>query len=348
MSSTQPGENTMKTKRLDGRDEVILEPELPIVDSHFHLFDLPNNRYMLDDYLDDVHAGHNIVASVYCESQAFVRKNGPELMRPLGEVEFANGVAAMTASGRYGDCQVAAGIIGHTNMTYGSKTGDLLDRCMEIAPDRFRGVRHVTLDYPDDRPFKFIMTFRPPPGLLETEGFPLALAELEKRGLTFDAAIYDPSLPRLTQLVDQFPGLTFVLNHMGIAIGIDMNANERAEVFSTWSENLRKLAQRPNVMCKVGGLGMPNWGFRFEERQDVVSYLELAEAWRPYVETAIESFGVDRCMLESNFPPDGRSGGFVPLWNAYKHILRAFSSGEKAALFSRNAARVYRLDLPGL
>jgi predicted TIM-barrel fold metal-dependent hydrolase len=338
----------MKTKRYDGRDEPILDPDLPILDSHIHLFDLPNSRYMLDDYLTDAQGGHNVVASIYCESQAFVRKDGPEWMRPLGEVEFANGVAAMTATGQYGKCRVAAGIIGHANLTYGSRVGELLDRCMDAAPERFRGVRHVTLDYPDDRPFKFIMTYRPPAGLLETPGFPLGLAELERRGLTFDAAIYDPSLPRLIQLVDQFPGLTFVLNHMGIAIGIDMTDTEKAEMFRTWSTNLHWLAERPNVMCKVGGLGMPVWGFRFEEREDVIGYQELAAAWRPYVETAIDAFGVDRCMMESNFPPDGRSGGFIPTWNAYKHILSGCSAEERANLFARNAARVYRLDIPGV
>lgn len=338
----------MKTKRNDGRDEPILDPDLPILDSHIHLFDLPNNRYMLEDYLADAQGGHNVIASIYCESQAFVSKDGLEWMRPLGEVEFANGVAAMTATGQYGKCRVAAGIIGHANLTFGSRIGELLDRCIEVAPNRYRGVRHVTLDYPDDRPFKFIMTYRPPAGLLETPGFPLGLAELERRGLTFDAAIYDPSLPRLTELVDQFPGLTFVLNHMGIAIGIDMTDTERDEMFRTWSANLRQLAKRPNVMCKVGGLGMPVWGFRFEEREDVVGYQELAATWRPYVEAAIDAFGIDRCMMESNFPPDGRSGGFIPTWNAYKHILSGCSAEEKAKLFARNAARVYRLAIPGL
>jgi predicted TIM-barrel fold metal-dependent hydrolase len=338
----------MKTKRNDGRDEPILDPDLPILDSHIHLFDLPNNRYMLEDYLADAQGGHNVVASIYCESQAFVSKDGPEWMRPLGEVEFANGVAAMTATGQYGKCRVAAGIIGHANLTFGSRIGELLDRCMETAPRRYRGVRHVTLDYPDDRPFKFIMTFRPPAGLLEAPGFPLGLAELERRGLTFDAAIYDPSLPRLTELVDLFPGLTFVLNHMGIAIGVDMTDSEKAEMFRAWSANLRELAKRPNVMCKVGGLGMPVWGFRFEEREDVIGYQELATTWRPYVETAIDAFGVDRCMMESNFPPDGRSSGFIPTWNAYKHILSGCSIEEKAKLFARNAARIYRLDIPNI
>jgi L-fuconolactonase len=338
----------MQTKRHEGRDEPILDPDLPIIDAHHHLFDLPNNRYMVDDFLADVNAGHRILASIYCETQAFSRTDGPEWMRPIGEVEFANGVGAMTATGSYGACQVCAGIIGHANLTFGSKIAELLDRCLEAAPDRFRGVRHVTIDYPDDRPFKYVMTYKPPAGVMDTEGFPLGLAEVEKRGLTFDAGIFDPSLPKLAAMVDRFPGLTFVLNHMGIAVGVDMDAGEKAEVFGRWSAGLKELAKRPNVFCKVGGLGMPNWGFGFELRENPVGYLEMADAWRPYVETAIEAFGADRCMMESNFPPDGRSGGYVPVWNAYKHILRAYSADEKTALFHRTAARVYRLTVPGL
>lgn len=338
----------MKTKRHDGRDEPVLEPDLPIVDSHIHLFDLPGNRYMVEDYLADAQGGHNVLAAVYCETQAFSRTDGPEWMRPLGEVEFANGVAAMTATGRYGRCVVGAGIIGHANLTFGSRIGELLDRCMEAAPERYRGVRHVTLDYPDERPFQFIMTYRPPAGVLETPGFPLGLAELQKRGLTYDAAIYDPSLPRLTELVDRFPDLTVVLNHIGNFVGVDMSKEERAEQFRRLSGNLRRLAERPNVSCKVGGLGMPQVGFGFERRDDPLGYVELAEAWRPHVDLAIEAFGTHRCLIESNFPPDGRSGGFVPTLNAYKHILRGLSSDEKLDVFARNAARTYRLDIAGL
>jgi predicted TIM-barrel fold metal-dependent hydrolase len=338
----------MQTKRLEGRDEVVLEPDLPIVDAHHHLFDLPGNRYMLADYLDDAQAGHRIIGSVYCETQSFVRKDGPAWLRPLGEVEFANGVAAMAASGTYGTCRVAAGIIGHADLTFGAQVGELLDHCMAAAPDRFRGVRQVTLDYTDDRPFRFVMTHRPPPGVMDHPGFAAGLAEIARRGLLFDTAVFDPSLPRLAGLADRFPDLTFVLNHAGIAIGVDMTVAEKADVFARWAKDLKALAQRSNVVCKVGGLGMPNWGFGFELRADPVGYMELAGVWRPYVETAIDCFGVERCMLESNFPPDGRSCGFVPLWNAYKHILKGMTPDEKAAIFGLNAARIYRLDLPGL
>lgn len=335
----------METKRLEGRDEPILEPDLQIIDSHHHLFDLPGNRYMLEEFAADTSAGHNVIASIYVETQVFSRKDGPEVLRPLGEVEFANGIAAQAATGQYGPCKIAHGIVGHANLTLGSAVGELLDRCMAAAPERYRGIRHVTVEHPSERPYQFIMTYKPPKGLLDTPGFPLGLAELEKRGLTFDSAIWDPTLPRLTELVDRFPDLTVVLNHMATPVGVGMSETEKAELFTTWSANLREIARRPNVVCKLGGLGMPIWGFGFEQRKEVVRSEELAAAWRPFVETAIDAFGVDRCMMESNFPPDGRSGGYVPTWNAYKIITRAASAGEKAALYSGTARRIYRLDI---
>lgn len=335
----------MKTKRLEGRDEPILEPDLPILDSHIHLFDLPGNRYMLEDYLEDANAGHNIIGAVYCETQAFSRPDGPEHLRPIGEVEFANGVAAMCESGAYGSCKVAHGIIGHANLTLGSIVGELLDRCMAAAPDRFRAIRSVAVEPPDDRAYKYIMTFRPPRGVLDTPGYPLGLAELEKRGLVFDAAIWHPTMPRLLELVDQFPNLSIVLNHMACAVGVDMSDQEKTDLFKLWTSNIHEIAKRPNVTCKVGGLGMPFWGFGFENREDVVGSEELAETWRPFVETTIEAFGPERCMMESNFPPDGRSSGFVPTWNAYKILTRNASDDEKAVLYHGTAARVYRLDI---
>lgn len=329
---------------LEGRDEPILDPGLPIVDAHHHVWDRPVAKYMLDEWLADISAGHNIVASVYCEANAFLRKDGPEWKRPLGEVEFANGLGAIGASGHFGAARFCAGIVGKADMTLGARVGELLDLCLAAAPDRFRGVRQITLDYPSDLPFRS-MPHVPPSKVLESDAFPLALAELDRRGLSYDAAVFDPSLPRLAAIAGRFPNLTFVLNHMGIAVGIDMDAGERAEVFRRWSQALRELARRPNVVCKIGGLGMAVWGFGFEKHAGEVSYLTLAEAWRPYVEAAIEAFGPDRCMLESNYPPDAVSGGYVPIWNAYKHILRDHTPDEKAALFAGTAARVYRLDI---
>jgi predicted TIM-barrel fold metal-dependent hydrolase len=331
-------------KLLEGRDEPILEPALPIIDAHHHFYDRPTIRYTFDEYLADVAAGHNIVASVYVETQENARADGPEVLRPIGEVEFANGVAAMSASGRYGPCRVAAAIVGYADLTAGDRVAELLDLALSVAPDRFRGIRNVTIEHPSEAPFRYvIMKHRPAPGTLTSPAFHDGLRQLAPRGLSFDASVFHNQLPDLAKLAGMFSETTIVLNHMGIAMGMEMGQQERHEVFLDWSRSLRDLARHPNVVCKVGGLGMPFWGFGLERRVEPIGYRELASLWRPYVETAIEAFGVNRCMMESNFPPDGRSCGYVPLWNALKYIVKGSSAEEKAALFHGTATRVYRI-----
>jgi len=332
-------------KRLEARDESIIDPDLPIIDAHHHLFDRPALRYMLEDYLADIGAGHKIVASTYIETQAFVRPDAPELLRPIGEIEFANGVAAMSASGRYGASRVCAAIVGYADLRLGDPVAQLLDRALELAPDRFRGVHQITIEDPSEASYRY-MTTPPPPGIMKSVGFRPAFRHLASRGLSFDAAVFHHQLPEVAELADGFPDTTIILNHMGIAMAMDTDAQGRTEVFRAWRDALHDVARRPNVVCKVGGLGMPFWGFGFESRSNIVGYGELASAWKPYVETSIEAFGANRCMMESNFPADGRSCGFVPLWNALKHIVRAYTRDEKAALFSDTAARVYRIELP--
>jgi predicted TIM-barrel fold metal-dependent hydrolase len=334
----------MTIERPEGRDEPIIDPDLAIIDAHHHLFDRPALRYMLEDYLADASAGHNIIGSVYVETQAFAVAGGPEVMRPLGEIEFANGVGAMAASGVYGDCRVCMGIVGFADLRHGDAIAALLDRAQAAAPDRFRGVRQVTIEHPSEAPFRF-MTHRPPAGVLRHENFRAGIRQLARRGLIFDAAVFHRQLPDIAAIADAFPDTPIVLNHMGLAMGMEMDLAQRQAVFQDWRTLLRDAARRPNLFCKVGGMGMPFWGFGFESRSDRVDSGELSEAWRPYVESAIEIFGTSRCMMESNFPPDRRSCGFVPLWNALKRITQQYTDDEKRALYSGVAAGVYRLEV---
>lgn len=326
-----------------GRDEPIVEPELPIIDSHHHLFDRPGLRYLLDDYLADAQAGHRIVASVYVETQAYVRASGPEHLRALGEIEFANGVGAMAAGGIHGPCRACAAIVGHADLRLGERAfAEFLDQALALAPQRFRGVRQITIEHPSEVPYRY-MTHRPPQGVLQHPAFRPAFRQLAARGLGFDAAVFHNQLPDVAALADAFPDTPIVLNHLGLAMAMEMDAAQRKEVFRAWRDALRELARRPNVVCKLGGLGLPFWGYGFEQRTEPVGSIELAAAWKPCLITAIEAFGAERCMMESNYPPDGRSAGFVPLWNALKRSVAAASAAEKAALFHDTAARVYRI-----
>lgn len=262
-----------------GRDEPILEPHLPIIDAHHHLFDRPGLRYMIDDYLADTRAGHRVVASVYVETLTFARTDGPEVLRPLGEIEFANGIGAMCDSGRYG-CRACAAIVGHADLRLGDRVAELLDRAMESAPDRFRGVRQVTIEDPSEAPYRFIPT-RPPGGVMKSPGFRPAFAHLAKRGLSFDAAVFHHQLPEVIELADAFPETTIVLNHCGHAIAMELDEAARQQVFREYRRLMIEAGRRQNIHCKVGGLGMPFWGFRFEERKNPIGYRELAGGLAP-------------------------------------------------------------------
>ena len=337
----------MMDKRFDGRDAPILEPELPIIDAHHHLFDRPGLRYLLDDYRADLAAGHKVIASVYVETQAFARPDGPEELRPLGEIEFANGVGAMCASGTYGSIRACAALVGYADLRLGDAIAPLLDRAVIAAPDRFRGVRQITLEHPDASVFRN-MIHRPPAGILTAPQFRTGFHHLSRRGLSFDAAVFHNQLKDIAALADGFPDTAIVLNHAGMAMAMDLDADGRAEIFRDWRAGMLELRAAAKCCLQDRRLRHDLLGFGFERRPDPIGHLELAAAWAPYVEGAIEAFGADRCMMESNFPVDGRSCGFVPSWNALKRIVRGASAGEKAALFHGTAARVYRIAPPGV
>ena len=170
-------------------------------------------------------------------------------------------------------------------------------------------------------------------------------ALLHPLGLSFDAWLFHPQLPELADLVRAYPDTPVILNHVGGPLGIEPYAGKREEVFAIWSGHIRELAKFPNVICKVGGLGMPRCGWDFHLRETPPSSAELAAAWRPYVETCIAAFGPQRCMMESNFPVDKNTCGYAVLWNALKRITQGCSAAEKAALYRDTAARVYRLAI---
>jgi predicted TIM-barrel fold metal-dependent hydrolase len=174
------------------------------------------------------------------------------------------------------------------------------------------------------------------------EGF----AQLSPLGLSFESWQYHPQLPDATDLARAFPGTTIILNHVGGVLGVGPYSGHRQEILAGWRKDINELAKCPNVYCKLGGIGMVSFGFDFHERDVPPSSEDLAAAWRMYVEPCIEAFGVNRCMFESNFPPDKQSCGYTELWNAFKRITASASSSEKTALYSGTAAKVYRLTVP--
>lgn len=327
-----------------------LEPALPICDPHHHLWDYPDSvpesripgfvepirHYLLEHLLEDISGGHNIVRTVFVQCESMYRKDGPEELRPVGETEFVQGIAAQSWSGQYGKAAVAAGIVGFADLRLGSNVARVLEAHIAASRSRFRGIRFVTASD--------IVSRIDTTDLLSTVEFREGFAQLRKYNLSYDAWLPFYQLPGLVELARAFPDTTIVLNHVGGPLGVGLFANKREEVFREWKKSIDELSKCPNVVVKLGGLGMPICGFGWNERATPLGSIELAEEMEPYYYRCIDCFGVSRCMFESNFPVDKSSYSYTVLWNAFKRIAGDFSAGEKASLFHDTAVRVYRLS----
>ena len=317
-----------------------IEPEMPICDPHHHLWGLPRGRYFLEEMLEDISGGHNIINTVFVECASMYRKDGPKEMKPVGETEFVQGIAAQSASGYYGPTCVAAGIVGFADLALGNAVAPVLEAQIEASRNRFRGIRYgaswdENINIPTIR--------KHPKGILLDSKFREGFACLQNYKLSFDSWLFHTQIMDLVDLAKAFPETPIILDHVGSPLGIGPYAGKREDVFQEWKYSITALAGCPNVVVKLGGLGMELCGFGWEKQSTPPGSSELAEAMAPYFLWCIEQFGADRCMFESNFPVDRISYSYTVIWNAFKRISRDFSAGERRFLFHDTAARIYRL-----
>jgi len=323
--------------------EEIIDPARPIVDPHHHLWDRGGQRYLIDELAADIASGHNVVATVYVEARSMYRASGPEALRPVGEIEFACGAAAMSASGGYGKAAICAGVVGHVNLMLGEAAAEVLEAEIAAGNGRFRGIRHSS-PWDADPEVAGIYALRPK-GLLLDPTFRQGFACLAPLGLSFDSWLFHPQIGELADLARASPDTRIVLDHCGGPIGVGGYANRREEVFEGWKTSIQDIARCPNVVVKLGGLAMCLLGYDFHKRPRPPSSEQAAAAWRPYIETCIEAFGPSRAMFESNFPPDKGQCSYQVIFNAFKRVAAQYSEAEKTALFSQTAADVYRIKL---
>ena len=333
--------------------EDTLEPALKICDPHHHLWDAGfdpsarfrseqvESRYLFEEILAEVNSGHNVVSTVFIECMSMYRADGPAHMRPVGETEFVNGIAAMSASGRYGPARIAAGIVGLANLNLGTGVGEVLEAHINAGGARFRGIRHaVSWDASED--IRNSHT-KPSQGMLADATFREGFAQLAPLNMSFEAWCYHPQIAEVTDLARAFPDTTIILNHFGGPLSIGPYAGKRDEILAQWRLDIAELATCPNVVAKLGGINMKINGYDWDLKDKPPGSAELAEATRPYYDHCIEQFGADRCLFESNFPVDKRTCSYNVLWNTFKRIASGCSDGEKASLFHDTAARVYRI-----
>lgn len=323
------------------RQEEVFRPDIAIIDPHHHVWDYAGDRYLFDDVSKDLNSGHTVIATVFVQCETMHRASGPIAMRPVGETEFANGIAARSASGEYGATRMCAGIVGTLDVRLDADFDDVLQAHIRAGGNRFRGIRPVVTWHESEQ----VRPWHIAPRLLSSAYAQRAFAAVERSGMVLDLWVLFTQLDEVEAICRAFPDLTIVLNHCGGPVGIGPYAQNLDEMFLNWRTAIRRVAQFPNVHMKIGGLGMAYMGFDFRTRLTAPSSDDLAASWKRYVETCIEAFGPERCMFESNFPVDKWICSYTVLWNAFKKLADGYSADEKSALFLKSAADVYTLDL---
>ncbi len=318
--------------------EAAIEPELAICDPHHHLWDFPGGKYLVEEFLEDCSGGHNIKSSVFVECRTSYRTEGPEEMRPVGETEF---IARITAAANESGSQtkVAAGIVGYADLLLGDRVSPVLEASIEAGKGRLRGIRNMTCWDEDNR----IELWTDIPELMMQPQWRRGFAQLSKYGLSFDAWLFHTQIHELTDLAKNFPDTTIILDHIGGPLGVMAYAEKREEVIQKWRHDMAKLAECPNVFVKVGGLAIKTLGHDWHLLPEPPGSAQLAKEFAPWYMYCIETFGPERCMLESNYPVDKRGYDYTILWNAMKIMTRDFSKTERAALFQNTAVQAYRL-----
>ncbi len=320
------------------RTETALFPEIPIIDPHHHLWDRDGmSRYLLTDLQADTGAGHNVEGTVYMECAWGYRTDGPDRMRPVGETETITDIADLSV----GNGAEIKGIVSFADMTLGDEVHDVLEAHIAAGRGRFRGIRHATAFDPSAE-IRRTHT-KPTNNLMATDAFRHGVQRLGALGLTFDAWLYHRQIPELAALARAVPECTFVLDHLGGILGTGPYAGQRSAILEQWRIDIADLATCPNVVMKVGGIGMVIFGLGFEHQPLPPTSADLVAAWGDPIRFVIEQFGPQRCMFESNFPVDKVSCSYVTLWNAFKLIAADMPRADQALLFHDTATRVYRL-----
>jgi len=330
---------------LDLVKEPALEPDIPICDPHHHFWDfrsqsIPYHRYLLQDLVEDIDSGHNVVSTVFVEARSMYKMNGPDHLKSVGEVEFVQGLAAASASGLYGPSRAAAGIVGHADLKMGDRVEEVLSQLKAASPNRFRGIRHNVTWSPAPE-----VENREDQGLLGDATFRSGARMLAKMGLTFDTMLFFPQLFELADFAQEIPELPIILNHAGGVNRVGFYANQEDEILSRWRKGITAVSSCPNIYLKLGGLGMPRWGFEWYKRDIPVGSEELVSSMAPFMHYCIEQFGPDRCMFESNFPPDKVSYSYNVMYNAFKKLTKDYSVTERALMFHDTATKVYKIEV---
>jgi L-fuconolactonase len=324
-------------------DEDAIDPERVIVDPHHHLWPVGEGLpYGVDDLVADTTSGHRVIQSVFVECHAAYRIDGPEHLRSVGESEFV-AASARDLQHRFPNAAPIAGIVAHADLT-DDRLDEILDAHEDAADGRLCGFRDALARSIEPEAHSIRGTYAA--GKSSDPTFRLGVERLGSRGLPYDSWHYHYQNQDFADLAKAVPDTTMVLDHFGTPVGVGRFAGRHDEVFEQWRIDIAQIAECPNTIAKLGGLAMPDNGFGFDRASAPPTSDELLAVQRRWYEHAIECFGPERCMFESNFPVDRYSLSYGVYWNAMKKLAAQYSESERTEMFSGTARRVYRLPTP--
>jgi predicted TIM-barrel fold metal-dependent hydrolase len=320
------------------RREEALEPELPIVDPHHHIWGWLN--YGLDELLADLGAGHNVRQTVYLESHLAYDETAPAHLQAVGETRYLVGLTEDSRLKKPGAPDVCAGIIGSVDLDgTEAEVDEALEAHIAAGKGRFKGVRfsawwHEKVSWQEGRRA----------GMAADPTIRRNLGRLAKHGLVCDVMAFHYQLGEVAAMAAALPDVTFVVNHYGGFLGRMAKHEGYDAARRLWREGIEALARQPNVVIKLGGLNCDFFsGIQLHLEPEPPSSQTIEQVSRPFFEPCIELFGADRCMFESNYPADRQQVDYTILWNGFKRLAAGASADEKAALFMNTAQRVYSL-----
>jgi predicted TIM-barrel fold metal-dependent hydrolase len=321
---------------LDSVFEDVIDPDVPIVDPHHHLWPAGEGmHYGLADLEADLASGHNVVDTVFVECGAAYDRTAGDAFAPVGETTFVTGEAERS------ERAVMGGIVAHADLRDAANLDAVLDAHDVVGRGRFRGIRHAGSHAL--HPEVLTIPGRAPVGLYADSAFRAGVARLGERGLTYDTWHYHYQNRDFLELARAVPGTTMVLDHFGTPLGVGPYESQREQIFRQWTTDIADIAACENVVAKIGGLAMPDNGFGWHTAERPPTSDEFIEAQGRYYLHTIEQFGPERCMFESNFPVDRSSLSYRTVWNAFKKLVADFSADERDAMLRGTAARIYRL-----
>ena len=321
------------------RREEAVDPHRQIVDAHHHLWDRGGSTYLAPQLLEDLTATHNVVKTVFVECLANYDEKREQHMQPVGETAF---VASEADAADHAGGPAIAGIVAHADLMLGGAVAEVLAAHDAAGGGRFRGVRHATAWDSSDQVLNGHC--RPFEQMMGTGEFRAGARKLAQMGFSFDAWLYHPQLGEVAALAAAVPELTIVLDHLGAPLGIGPYRHDRERVRADWKASMRLVSANPNVVLKLGGIGMDIFfGLGWAALDAPPGSEQVAEHWGRDVRFCIDLFGPDRCMFESNFPVDRQALTYAVVWNAFQIMAADYSDDEQDDLFSGTATRTYRL-----